>query len=87
MVRLANYAQNPQAIVDAPRFRVATGLNVNFEPGFDPATLAELAALGHQVRAQVESSWDFGGMQLIVRSGDCWLGASDARRDSQAVGF
>jgi gamma-glutamyltranspeptidase / glutathione hydrolase len=85
-MRLA-MGQNPQAIVDAPRFRVGNALRVSFEPGFPAATLSALAALGHDVHAQMESSWDFGGMQIIARVGDAWLGASDARRDSQAAGF
>ena len=87
VLRLAHAAHSPQAIVDAPRFRVDAGLKVSFEPGFDAAVLAELATLGHEVKAQLESSWDFGGMQMLLRTGDTWLGASDARRDSQAAGF
>jgi gamma-glutamyltranspeptidase / glutathione hydrolase len=85
-LRLA-MGQNPQAIVDAPRFRVGNALQVSFEPGFPATTLSALAALGHEVHAQKESSWDFGGMQIIARVDDAWLGASDARRDSQAAGF
>lgn len=86
LVQLAA-GRNPQSIIDAPRFRVDAGLKVTFEPGFARPTLDELRSFGHDVNAQDDTSWDFGGMQTIVRVGDGWLGASDARRDSAAVGF
>lgn len=85
-MRLAR-GENPQSIVDAPRFRVGRGLDVAFEPGFERATLELLAARGHRVHAQIEPSWDFGGMQIVVRLADAWLAAADGRRDSQAAGF
>jgi gamma-glutamyltranspeptidase/glutathione hydrolase len=87
VVRLVDHRQNPQAIVDAPRFRVADGRRVNLEPGFRSEVLADLAAMGHEIHAQVESTWDFGGMQMIYRLGEDYVGACDARRDSQAAGF
>lgn len=86
LVRLADHWQNPQAIVDAPRFRVGAGRHVTFEPGFTPATLGALETMGHEVHAQIESSWDFGGMQMVYRLADGYLGACDARRDSLAAG-
>lgn len=86
LVRLAMHGQNPQAVVDAPRFRVGAARSVNFEPGFKPAVLGELEAMGHAVHAQLESSWDFGGMQIIYRLAEGWLGACDARRDSLVAG-
>ena len=51
MVRMADYHQNPQAAIDAPRFRIVQGLEVNVEPGFAPAVLEELTRRGHRIVA------------------------------------
>ncbi|WP_324291704.1 gamma-glutamyltransferase family protein [Cupriavidus sp. D39] len=82
MVRLYDYAQSPQAIVDAPRFKVGPGRQVVLEPGFPADTVSGLAALGHDVVARTESTWDFGGMQILLRKHGSYVGASDSRRDS-----
>ncbi|OGA25844.1 MAG: gamma-glutamyltransferase [Betaproteobacteria bacterium RIFCSPLOWO2_02_FULL_65_24] len=87
MVRIADYAQNPQAAIDAPRFRVVHGLEVNVEPGFPQQTLDELTRRGHRIVALPAGYMDFGCSQLILRLDDAYLAASDARRDSLAVGF
>jgi len=87
MVRIADHGQNPQAALDAPRFRVVQGLEVNFEPEFGAATLASLAARGHRVVELPPGYMDFGCAQLIHRLDEGYLAAADSRRDSLAVGF
>ena len=87
MVRLADYGQNPQACADGPRYRVVEGLRVNVEPGFPKDTLAELERRGHEIVELVQGYMDFGSAQMIYRLEDGYLGASDPRRDGQAVGF
>ncbi|MHA7685034.1 gamma-glutamyltransferase [Cupriavidus sp. PET2-C1] len=57
MVRLDDYAQSPQAIVDAPRFKVGPGRQLVLEPGFPADTISRLAALGHDVVARTDSTW------------------------------
>jgi gamma-glutamyltranspeptidase/glutathione hydrolase len=87
MVRIADYGQNPQAAVDAPRFRVVQGLEVNVEPGFPPDTLRELSTRGHRIMALPAGYMDFGCSQLVLALENSYFAASDARRDSLAVGF
>jgi gamma-glutamyltranspeptidase / glutathione hydrolase len=87
MVRLADYGQNPQAAIDGPRFRILHGMDVRIEPGFPKATLEELARRGHRIDASASDTNQFGCSQLIYRLADGYLAASDARRDSLAVGF
>jgi gamma-glutamyltranspeptidase/glutathione hydrolase len=87
MVRMGDYGQSPQAAIDGPRFRFVQGLDVNFEAEFPKATLAELAARGHRVVELPEGYMDFGCAQIARRLEDGYLAASDARRDSLAVGF
>ncbi|MFC4203455.1 gamma-glutamyltransferase family protein [Candidimonas humi] len=85
-VRLAAYGQHPQAVVDAPRFKVGNGRRVVLEPGFRQDTARALADLGHEITEQQTSTWDFGGMQILLRRSDgCYVGARDVRRDSHVA--
>ncbi len=87
VIRLCDYGQNPQAASDAPRWRVAGGLEVHVEPGFKPDVLDELRSRGHKVKVEGSAFGGFGGAQLIYRLEDGYLAASDSRKDGQAVGF
>ncbi len=87
MVRMADYGQGPQAAIDGPRFRIVQGMEVNFEREFPKETLSALAARGHKVVELPEGYMDFGCSQIARRLDDGYLAASDARRDSLAVGF
>ncbi|MBN2471740.1 MAG: gamma-glutamyltransferase, partial [Anaerolineae bacterium] len=90
---LADGGCDPQAALDLPRFCVMGGDaagQVALEDGFSFATLAGLAARGHQVLpvAGAERAV-FGGGQIILRdpaSGALW-GGSDPRKDGAAVAF
>jgi len=85
MVRIFDYGQNPQAALDAPRWRVIEGRKVALERAFGADVIDELRRRGHQV--QVESGGGFGGGQIIYRLDDGYIGASEPRKDGQAVGF
>ena len=87
VIRLCDYAQNPQAASDAPRWRVAGGLEVHVEPGFKLDVLDELRSRGHKVEVDDSAFGGFGGAQLIYKLEDGYLAASDSRKDGQAVGF
>jgi gamma-glutamyltranspeptidase/glutathione hydrolase len=87
MIRFADYRQNPQAASDAPRWRIDTGLKVNFEPGLQPEVYEELKRRGHQISMADRMSTEFGRAQLIYRMPDGYLAASERRTDGQAVGF
>ncbi len=85
MVRIFEYQQNPQAAVDAPRWRVMQGVKINLEPGFKKETQEHLKKLGHQVYNG--HYFEFGGAQIISKLEDGYLAASDPRKDGQAVGY
>lgn len=85
MIRMFDYGQNPQAAVDAPRWRVFGNTEVAFEPGFKSEVLEDLRNRGHRVRNGARVS--FGGGQLIYKLADGYCGASEPRKDGQAVGF
>ena len=87
VTRLAAFGQNPQAMSDAPRFRVEPGPVVTLEahvPGDVPQALRDR---GHNVSVAARDSLDFGSAQLIYKAADGYIAASDSRRDGQAVGF
>ncbi|OBK33958.1 gamma-glutamyltransferase [Mycobacterium sp. 1245111.1] len=86
VTRIVDYAQNPQAACDGPRFRWAHGLQVYCEPGFPTSTLDGLQRLGHEL-ATTNDYNQFGSCQAIWRIDDGYLAVSDPRRDGQAAGI
>lgn len=86
MIRMIDYAQNPQTASDAPRWLVTEDFQVAFEAGWSPEVIDELARRGHRILKGLPV-WGFGGAQVIARLEDGYCGASDHRKDGQAVGF
>jgi gamma-glutamyltranspeptidase/glutathione hydrolase len=87
MVRMADYGQGPQGAIDAPRFRIVQGLEITFENEWPGATIEELGRRGHRIMNLPGDYNAFGCAQIAHRLEDGYLCASDARRDSLAVGF
>lgn len=86
--RIGGYGQNPQAVIDAPRWRIMDdNVRVMVEWNFPPEAIAGLRKLGHDVLVAERFSDEFGGSQAIMRMTQGYLGASDHRKDGQAVGF
>jgi gamma-glutamyltranspeptidase/glutathione hydrolase len=85
MIRIFEYSQNPQAALDAPRWRISENLDVFLESGCKQETLNGLTQLGHHVSNKDYTN--FGGGQIIFKLEDGYLGASDWRKDGQTVGF
>jgi gamma-glutamyltranspeptidase/glutathione hydrolase len=85
IVRSIDFHQNPQAAIDAPRWRVLPGSEVGVEPSMDPSCMQALAEKGHRIR--VLPPEEFGGAQIIYKTENGYIGASDPRKDGQAVCF
>jgi gamma-glutamyltranspeptidase/glutathione hydrolase len=85
-VRLIDHGQNPQAAIDAPRWKIAVDGTLLLEPGAERVG-TELEARGHVVRIAPSDSLDFGAAQMIYQLDRGYLAASESRRDGQAVGF
>ena len=81
MMRMIDFAQNPQAALDAPRWQWMQGKSIQLEPGFSDATIAELRRRGHEITIADARTVTFGRGQAIVRMSDGWMGASDLRAD------
>jgi gamma-glutamyltranspeptidase/glutathione hydrolase len=87
LVRLIDYRQQPQAVLDAPRWKVNAGVSLDLESSLAPALRDGLTALGHQLASISDAYMDFGAGQIIVRTENGYVAASDPRRDGQAAGF
>src|SRR3954470_1847450 len=87
VVRTIDYLQNPQAAADAPRWKIMLDGGLLLEHAVADEVAQGLAQLGHRVVRAPVGSTEFGAAQLIYRLGDVYVGASEPRRDGQAVGF
>lgn len=92
MLRTLLYGQNPQAAIDAPRWQVLPdGATVAIERGFEASLYHDLEERGHVVlrdRRLASGERFFGGAQAAWRLGSgAYLGASDPRREGQALGL
>ncbi len=87
VTRMVDFAQNPQAALDAPRWQWMQGKTVQIEPGFSDATIAELRQRGHEITVAETRSVTFGRGQAIVPMNHLdltshgFMGASDLRAD------
>lgn len=88
MVNTLDYAMNPQASLDAPRWQWTGGRDVLVEQDTDPRIVAGLRDRGHQVQVSAGLGDGFGRGQLIWRlPGGGYVAGSDKRSDGCAVGF
>jgi gamma-glutamyltranspeptidase/glutathione hydrolase len=87
VVRMADYAMNPQAALDAPRWKVNVGRSIDLEASASRELREGLIALGHRLESVPDSYMDFGAGQVIVKAQNGYVAASDPRRDGQAAGF
>ena len=82
---LVDEGDDPQAALDAPRWRVEEDGSVAVEPGLEELT-RDLRERGHEVR--VESvQHGFGVGQIILRHDAALIGGSDGRGDGYAAGI
>lgn len=88
LVRMLDHHQNAQAASDAPRWKITEDqLGVMVEHDFDRGVADTLAARGHILTRAAADSTEFGAAQLIQKVDGGYIGASEKRRDGQAVGF
>jgi gamma-glutamyltranspeptidase/glutathione hydrolase len=87
LVRLIDYGMNPQAALDAPRWKVNEGLSLDVESAMSIELRSGLATRGHRFKSISDAYMDFGGGQFIVCGEGGYVAGSDPRRDGQAAGF
>ncbi len=87
LMRLIDFRMNPQAVLDAPRWKVNADGSLDLEAAASPELREGLIALGHRLESVPDSYMDFGAGQFIVKGDDGYVAASDPRRDGHAAGF
>jgi gamma-glutamyltranspeptidase/glutathione hydrolase len=91
LVRMLVHRQQPQTACDAPRWKVANGLSVDFESTMAPALVDGLKGLGHRFEPTADTYMDYGSGQFIWKLSDDlddgYVAASDSRRDGHAAGY
>lgn len=85
VVNLVDYGLNPQAALDAPRFKFEAG-KVWLEAAVPTHVAQGLADLGHSVVLSAEPS-PFGRGQIILRQGQAWAAGSEPRADGLALAW
>jgi gamma-glutamyltranspeptidase/glutathione hydrolase len=92
LVRMLDYAQQPQAACDAPRWKINADFTLDVEPQLDSGTVAQLESYGHTIKSYSDPYMDFGSGQFIWRLDPAdpqrgYVAASDSRRDGLAAGY
>jgi gamma-glutamyltranspeptidase/glutathione hydrolase len=86
--RMLLHGQNPQAAIDAPRWRILAGRHIAVEWAVPDTVVERLRGLGHEVqRESPGDSFAFGCAQAIHRLADGYVAGSDNRRDGLAIGL
>ncbi|MFQ5743245.1 MAG: gamma-glutamyltransferase [Acidobacteriota bacterium] len=88
LLRLLSSDLDPQAAVEAPRWRLQPTGELLIEDAFADEVCRRLGELGHRLRvlptARLES---FGGLQLIRVENNSIAAAADSRREATALGW
>lgn len=88
MQQLVDLQRNPQAAIDAPRFRIEAGPRIMLESHVPASAADALVAAGHRIEPHAADSLEFGSSQIIQKLPEGgYIAGSDPRRDGQAVGF
>jgi gamma-glutamyltranspeptidase/glutathione hydrolase len=86
VVNTVDYALNPQASLDAPRWQWTNGRQVEVESDTDPRVIEGLRASGHEIEV-VSPGGGFGRGQIIWRlPSGAYAAGSDKRADGYAAG-
>jgi len=86
VINTVDYGMNPQASLDAPRWRWDGGREVTVEPDADPAIAEGLRARGHEVTVATDQA--FGRGQIIWKlPGGGYVAGSDKRADGCAAAY
>jgi len=85
VVNLVDYGMNPQAALDAPRWRFVSGSQVLLESTVAQDVFESLQQRGHNVRQSPQRL--FGRGQIIFRRNQVLTAASEPRADGMAVAW
>ncbi|MEW6493918.1 MAG: gamma-glutamyltransferase, partial [Cyanobacteriota bacterium] len=84
VVNMADYGMNPQAALDAPRWRFLLGKSVLLESAVPDHVARALAVQGHDIQVS-EQGGQFGKGQIILHREGVFVAASEPRADGLAL--
>ncbi len=84
VVNMADYGMNPQAALDAPRWRYSSGKSVLLEQTVPRDVAIALADRGHDIQISADGE-QFGKGQIILRHQGVLVAASEPRADGLAL--
>jgi gamma-glutamyltranspeptidase/glutathione hydrolase len=87
LVRLIDYGANPQAVLDAPRWKVGAGVSLDMESNASPDLREDWPRLVTSSRRCPDAYMDFGAGHSSFAPRRGLLRGSDPRRDGQAAGY
>lgn len=88
VMNTVDFQLNPQAALDAPRFRWQEATTVEVEAGFPEPAAEKLRRMGHDIRHGEVGDRDFGRGQIIWRNHEGILaGGTEPRTDSQMAAW
>ncbi len=82
-----DFGLDPMQALRMPRLIPQPGAQLGIESGFADSVYAEARRLGYQVAVSPANDPTFGGVTVITRIGDRWVGAADPRRDGEVRGW
>jgi gamma-glutamyltranspeptidase / glutathione hydrolase len=85
LINMFVFGMNVQEAMDAGRFRHENGQRVIVESVIPDSVIAQLKAMGHDVRIARPSQ--FGGSQAIIKLRRGYVAGSDPRKDGHAAGY
>lgn len=85
VINLADYHLNPQAVLDAPRWRFIEEDLILLETTVDREVIMDLIERGHNIK--LASPRMFGKGQIILKHNDILISASEPRADGLALAF
>ena len=88
ILNVLEFGMNVQEAIEAPRFRVMTGVTINMEARISPQVREALADQGHDIGLLGEWGMEVGGGHAIAADPETGIlmGGADPRRDGYALG-
>lgn len=89
LLNVIDFGADPQAAIEAPRFRLWENTRMQVETRIPPDVLAELTRRGHQLEPVGEYNYVVGGGQsvMIDPESGARLAGADPRRDGYALAY
>jgi gamma-glutamyltranspeptidase/glutathione hydrolase len=87
IVYTLDYGLDPMAALRMPRVIPTRTTSLQLEGGFSPEVVAAAHHLGYDIHLTPPIELAFGGVHLIARVGNRWVGAADPRRDGEVRGY